>query len=356
MFFRALRSDRGSAMVIYVVMFVALLGFAAVAVDTGRVIVEKQKLQDAVDAAALAAAQKLPSEADATSAANRYVTLNGFSPSDITVTFADSDKTIIVSARKKIDYTFGNILGLGSTTVGQVSKATYTPIKSAFDYALFSGSKTNTLSINGSKYMITGNTHTNSSFTANGSTITITGACEAASTITIKGGTINVTTRVPNAPYVDMPDFSDTIKQQAMNAGHCYSSDVTFNSSYIDVGGSIYVNGNVTINGSKFKGVGCILATGSVTFNGSSQTVYTGDAVCIYSKTGDININGSSATVDGILYAPKGCVRMNGSYQTVNGRVIGNTVNINGSSITITITGDVEDLTSLPADVVKLTK
>ena len=71
------------------------------------------------------------------------------------------------------------------------------------------------------------------------------------------------------------------------------------------------------------------------------------DAVCFCSKSGNIIINGSNATLDGILYAPGGSIIMNGSNQTVKGRVIANTVTINGSDLKII--GGTSGLASLPA-------
>jgi hypothetical protein len=350
--FKALRNNKGSTMVIYVCMFVVMLGMAAVVVDIGRVAVEQQRLQNAVDAAALAAAAQLPDASEAAAAATKYAVLNGLSASDIDVTFSDSNKSVFITAKKDITYVFAQILGISGTTARTSSKAQCGSLGCAFNYALFSGSKTTTLSINGSAYSIVGSTHTNNNFSANGSSITITGTCEAMKTISINGSSISVSSRVPNAAYVSMPDFADDIKQQAEQAGQYYTGNKTFNGSSIDVTEPLFVNGSITINGSKFKGVGCIFATGSITFNGSSQDVSTSDAVCIYSQTGSITINGSSTTIDGILYAPGGSINMNGSSQTVNGRVIGNTVNINGSNIKI-ISGT-KELSSLPAGVVKL--
>lgn len=350
--FKTLRNNKGSTLIIYVVMVAALLSMTAVVVDTGSVMVQKQRMQNAVDAAALAAARNLPNADEAADAANRYMELNGFSADDITITFTDSNKAITIKSRKTVTYTFARILGLSSTTINTYAKAQCATLGRAFNYTIFSGSKTATLSLNGSKYYVGGSVHTNSSFNANGSNITITGACEAVKTITVNGGSISIPTRIPNASTIAMPDFSETIRQQAEAYGQIYNGNKTFNGSSIDVSAPIYVNGNVTINGSKFKGIGCIFATGSITFNGSSQNMSTSDAVCIYSQTGSITLNGSAATIDGILYAPNGSIIMNGSSQSVNGRIIANTVNLNGSNIRII--GGTNELNSLPSSVVKL--
>lgn len=350
--FKALRNNKGSAMIIYVFMFVALLGIAAIAIDTGTVVVKKERLQNAVDAAALAAAQQLPNTTAAAAAAQKYVAFNGFSASDITITFADSNKTIIIKANKQVDYSFAKILGISGTDVTLSSKAACAQIGGAFGYVLFSGSQTSMLSLNGSSYTISGNAHTNANFTANGSSNTISGSCEAVGNITVNGGNNHIDKRVPHASVVTMPDFSDSIKQQAQACGQLYNGDKTFNGSSIDVTEPLYVNGNITINGSKFKGVGFLFATGNITFNGSSIKMSSGDSVCIYSKSGSIRVNGSGAAVDGILYAPGGGITMNGSNQVVHGRVIGNSVILNGSGIQII--GSAADVNCLPSSYVKL--
>lgn len=350
--FKALRNNRGSAMIIYACMFVVMLGMAAVAVDTGTVAVAKQRLQAAVDAAALAAAQELPDTSAATSAANRYVTLNGFSPSDITVSFENSGKTIVIHATRKVDYTFAKILGISSTNLGLTAKAACAQLGGAFNYAIFSGSQTSSLTLNGSSYTITGSTHTNYNFIANGSNNKITGACEAAGAITVHGSGNGIATRIPGADIISMPDLSETIRQQAEAAGQIYVGDKTFNGSSIDLSSPVYVDGNITINGSKFTGVGFLFATGNITFNGSSLKMSTGDSVCIYSQNGNIRMNGSGAQIDGILYAPGGAVTMNGSSQTVHGRVIAKTVNMNGSGTTVT--ASTADMNCLPSSYVKL--
>jgi Flp pilus assembly protein TadG len=352
MLLKTLRNNRGAAMILYTFMFVGMLGMTAVAVDTGTVAVQRQQLQKAVDSAVLAAAQYLPDTGAARSAANHYCELNGFPPSAISVTFADSNKSIVIHAQKQIDYTFARILGIESTTVQLSAKAMSGTMGGAFNYALFSGSKTNTLTLNGSGYSITGSTHTNHNFTANGSNMTITGNCEATGTITVNGSNINIAHRSPGSAIVSMPDFAESIRQQAEAAGQIYNGDKTFNGSSIDVDHPVYVNGNITINGSKFTGTGFLFATGNITFNGSSMRMSSGDSVCIYSKNGNIRVNGSSAEVDGILYAPGGNITMNGSHQLVRGRVIGNTVTLNGSQIEII--GSSGDLDCLPKTYVKL--
>lgn len=349
-----LKSNKGSTIIIITMAFTLLLGICAFVIDIGIVELEKQRLQNAIDASSLAATKELPDTVKASNVTNQYIQLNGYTPSDISVSFSDSNKTINISAAKTVKYFFAQVFGYKNTIVYLSSSATSGSIGDAFNYVLFSGSKTTTLTLNGSSQYIGGNSHTNKNFTANGSKLTITGACEALSTITINGSQININSRIPNAPFVAMPDFSDTINQQAQQAGQAFNGNKTYNSSNIDVNSPIYVNGSVSVNGSHFRGKGVVLATGDITFNGSNLNESTNDAICFYSKNGNITINGSHATFEGILYAPNGSITMNGSNQTVNGRVIGNSVTFNGSNLNII--GGTNELLSLPSSGIKLIK
>ncbi len=352
MFSRYLKNEKGVAIVLFAMLITLLMGFGAIAVDVGRVILEQTSLQNAVDATTLAAAQELPDTVKATAKANEYIAANGYAPADITIMFSNSNKTMTIEAKKILNYTFARVIGFDNKMVRTSAAAQTDGIGDSFNYALFSGGLTNTLSLNGSNMYIGGSSHSNKNFSANGSQLTITGACEAKTTISINGSSINIPTRVPNAPFVPMPDFSEIIKQQAEKAGTLYTGNKTFNGSNMNVEESIYVNGNVTINGSRFTGKGCVLATGSITFNGSNLNATSNDAVCFYTKTGNITINGSSQTFEGILYAPNGNINMNGSSQTVRGRVIGKSVTINGSSLLIQ--SGTNEMSSLPSKGVKL--
>lgn len=351
---RLIKSKKGTTSVLFAISLAMLLGFTAAVADFGNVCVEKGNLQNAVDAAALAAAQDLPDTTKALTTANQYIQANGFTSSDVSVSFTNSNKTINITGTKAINFTFAKVLGINNTTAHVSSSASTGSIGDAFNYVLFSGSKTSTLALNGSTFTITGSSHTNKNFTANCSTINISGACEAMGTVTVNGSSININSKVPNASFVSMPDFSAAIKLQAQQSGTTYNSSKTFSGSTFNVNSPIYVNGGLTINGSSFKGNGCILTTGDINFNGSSLMQTTSDSVCFYTQSGNININCSNMEIDGIMYAPNGTITINGSNEVIHGRVIANAVAVNTSSIKII--GSSTDLASLPSSGVKLIK
>jgi len=343
---KQLKNEKGSTIIIFSMVLVMMLGFSALVIDIGNVALHKAKTQSVVDSIALAAAQDLPDTAKATETAQQYAQLNGISPSAIQVTFTNSNNSIRIVADEHVDYFFAKVLNLEGTNVESKSGATKSMEGCAFGYTLFSGDKTIPLIINGAWMDIMGSTHSNSSFIVNGSHLSITGVAEACSSITTNGNWISIGQTLPNSSYIDMPDFSELIKAQAQQAGTAYNGNKTYNGSNLSVDSDMYVNGSVTINGARFSGNGCILAERDVIFNGSNLNQTSGDAVCIYSKTGNIIINGSGAEFDGIVYAPNGSVIFNGSNQTIHGRVVAKSITINGSNLSVI--GGMTETNSLP--------
>jgi len=345
-----LGKNDGNSMIIYGITLSLLIGICALVVDIGRVSIEKNRFQNALDAAALAAAAELPDINRAKEVAQEFVEKNGFSHDDITVVFQNGDREIHIYGSKEIRYLFARILQFDAVTIEPKAAAGAGPGK-AFDYALFSGSTSQALIINGGGTKITGSTHTNHEFILHGGKTTITGACEAVKTLTITGSNVNIGVQVPNAQFVDMPDFTDIIKQQAQACGTYYNSSKVYDNN-VTVNASVFVDGEININSARFSGTGCLLAKNSIVFNGSSLYSSPGDAICFYSENGNIIFNGANSEIHGIIYAPKGTVIFNGANQTVYGRVIANNIIFNGSGLTV-VSGS-EDLQSLPVQSIKL--
>ena len=69
---RRTRREEGQVIVIMVLFLTVLCGFAGMTIDIGRIYVAQRQLQEAVDAAALAAAQDLPTTATANSDVTAY--------------------------------------------------------------------------------------------------------------------------------------------------------------------------------------------------------------------------------------------------------------------------------------------
>lgn len=354
---KRIKNESGQSAILLALAMVVLCGVVGIVVDTGTVAVEKGQLQTAADAAALAAAHDLPSANTARNTAERYAQANGVDSTNVSTTtpYNGDAKKVEVICSETVEYTFARVLGFTSTVVSARAVAQKTGMSGgAFGYAIFSGSENSRLGLHSSSLNVTGSIHSNdeimmngssqtingnaeavNSYAAHGSSITVTGTVQASS-ITAHGSNINIPNRYSVAsPVIDMPDFSGNILAEAEASGTKYTGDKLFNGSGISVDSSIYVDGRVTVAGSTFSGTGVLLATGNIQLNGSCIEQSSSTSVCIYSKNGDIQINGSNIRIDGVLYAPNGFIQINGSNIVVNGRVIGKEVQLNGSSITV---------------------
>ena len=389
---KLLHGQRGNIAILFALCLPVLLGCAALAVDLARLNLTKVELQNAADAAALAGAKSLSvSSTVATATALQVAQSNFANASQIQVAVIQTGYwdlttksfstpgtpgtgkvpaimvTVPISSTQNngpLKLFFAPILGIANISNIQASSIAIlnNGTGGPFDYAIFSGSNTETLTFNGSGFTITGSVHTNDDLNINGSSITITGAAEAYGNFSINGsgnhlGSTNVNgTFVPNGSgnsfgsqssntsIISMPDFSASVAAEAAAANQTYTGNKTINGSNI-TSSSMYVQGNLTVNGSAFTATGAVMADGNITINGSG--VASGNSqVAFYSKNGDININGSGYNLNGLFYAPNGHIKINGSGIKVNGSVVGKEINVNGSSFTVNRTDF--PITSLP--------
>ncbi len=77
-FWQPFREQKGQSLVIFAAAFVGLLGMMGLALDLGRVYIERVTINRATDAATLAAVVELPYEEDAMNRAIEYLRLNGY--------------------------------------------------------------------------------------------------------------------------------------------------------------------------------------------------------------------------------------------------------------------------------------
>jgi len=94
------RSQRGITLVVVTIALFSLILVGGLALDIGRVMVNKARLQATVDAAALSAAKVLDvtgSTTQATTAANNILTLNARNHSDLWSMFGSVTKTVVYS-------------------------------------------------------------------------------------------------------------------------------------------------------------------------------------------------------------------------------------------------------------------
>ncbi|MFP5105677.1 pilus assembly protein TadG-related protein [Neobacillus sp. C211] len=125
-----LRDESGAAVVIVAISMVVLLGFAALAIDGGRIYFEKSKLQKALDAAVLAGAQGLiQGETQAIANANGVAKDNGYSLSESDLTIVGN--SIRATKQTNVSLTFARAIGITDSNVSATAKAVVGHLKTA---------------------------------------------------------------------------------------------------------------------------------------------------------------------------------------------------------------------------------
>ncbi len=374
---RGLSGERGGSPWIAVFAITVLLAFTAMAVDLGVAYLETSKLQSALDAGALAGANHLPDTAAATAAAINCVQLNGYTASDVTVNFSDSNSKIKLSAAKEVDTMFLKVLGINEWNINRGAAATkFEPggTSGIFGYRIFSGSEYHTLTLE-SNCDILGNIHSNGGFNAKAN-VDVQGTVASVSSYDAHKNADIAHVNYP-AQVLEMPDFSQAIAQMSpmyppehyqehanaskyngvsnttlngskyITGNFSFGSNVTLNgdlfvngnltlSSNVEINGSIYVTGNATvssnadINGPLYAAGwiniqsnatvnGYVIANGNITI--SSNVDVDNEPFCIYSANGNISLS-SNIDVTGLVYAPKGDVTLSSNVD-IYGGVIG---------------------------------
>jgi len=374
-----LKRECGQSVLIVVLSIAMLCGIAALVVDIGQVTVAQGQLQNAADAAALAAAKSLPDATNAKSAAVQYAGLNGVDTANTTATtpYNGSTNKIEVVCKKTVQYTFARILGLNSKVVSARAVAQKSNANGAFGYALFSGGLNSLLGLYTDSFDVTGSVHSNYTLQMNGSTQKISGNLESVSSLTSGvtnltiGGTcqgssiqingdaskINAPTRVQSpAAVIDMPSFWQDIKNEATAAGTAYmigsGGTKVLSGSAINVDSSIYSSGGIQVAACSFTGQGSICAEKNIQLAGNAIKSNSSASVCIYSVNGDISFATDGLTIYGTLYAPNGTIGIYAKNITIYGRVIAKNIIITGSNVKI-ISGS-SDLDFLPGGTISL--
>lgn len=110
---------------------------------------------------------------------------------------------------------------------------------------------------------------------------------------------------------------------------------MSFSDAYVDISNGIMVNGTLGVYSSQFTGSGIIYAQNSINYSVGEISNSDGGFVVFCAANGDININASNTTINGIIYAPNGTVTITGFNVTINGRIIADKFNFWGSNLTI---------------------
>ena len=118
------KDDRGQALILVALSMVVLIGVAALSVDYGYLAWQKRDLQNAADAAALAAAWELPNggyEARADEYIAKYIDVTEM-PTTVTTTKLNG-KTVRVEIDRQYNTMFAKVLGISSSDVYAMAEA-----------------------------------------------------------------------------------------------------------------------------------------------------------------------------------------------------------------------------------------
>ena len=123
--------DKGNVAIILCLVFTVLLGFTAYVIDIGLVYVEKVKLSNAIDSAALAAILELPTDAiKAKNVATDYLQKNNVDPSKVSIIISADNKSIQMEGIKNVNHFFAPIFRINSSNINANTKAIIAPVKS----------------------------------------------------------------------------------------------------------------------------------------------------------------------------------------------------------------------------------
>jgi Flp pilus assembly protein TadG len=140
--------DSGVVTVLAALCMVVLMGFVALAVDSGSLYVQRTQMQKAVDGAALAGAYDIGINTQNAADATTYARKNGVTSGELTVnryatTFAASDSWTVTASRQ-VSLAFAPFLGINTGTITVSATAINSPINGVpgsnlMPYAIWGG-------------------------------------------------------------------------------------------------------------------------------------------------------------------------------------------------------------------------
>lgn len=361
-------SETGQVLVLFTLAIATIMGFVALTIDVGLILHERRGMQNAADAAALAAVQDLPtSPATAVVAAHKWAADNGYGPSSgATVTvntpYNGDTASVEVIIEQDTPYVFARALGFNSVSVHARAVAVRDP---GYGYAIFSYNSgcnaPNDLDMSGADFDIQGDIHTNGDLKLSSSDIladgSVTYTCDPP---LVSGSNVDASDGFESSAYEDWPiiyDYNDFLPCTFNSGGDMTitKQDTQYwvnddpNTGTLKPG--VYcANGDITVWGD---------ASGTVTFVSKKTVSFTGGSfdldayelnVLAYSSfepknqtLSAIKVNATSFTWTGILMAPFGEIQFSAkNADSDSGSIMGATVKISlsGGSITAPIDPD----------------
>lgn len=168
-----MKNENGAVIVFVALMMVVLLAFASLGIDMGLAYYNREKLQTACDAAALAGAQYLPNTVQAKKYAEQYFNANYSNHNAVNLnigfTVTEGKSRISVSADTDVNSAFGGVVGIkkinvatnAAASVQVVSSPSAPAGKAEFPYLLYAQTSSSPLALGGNYFEIDGAVHSN---------------------------------------------------------------------------------------------------------------------------------------------------------------------------------------------------
>lgn len=309
-----------------ILMMGLLLGAVALSLTIGTVYWAHGRLQNAVDAAALAGAQAV-ADGDPNAPADQIAMLTqnwGQASGTVEMLSAD-ERTVQASASAQVPGGFAGLFGISHFTVHARAVARWGP-GPAFDYALFQGSNIQPLDLGPGT--ITGNVHANNCVTTHGNP-------DISGTVTVSAPGSGCMSGVVTVPPITLSDWTLTQLKAVPGVTVLSSEPAAWTQSGAVITGTYVVTGDVTlthavVNGSIVAYGGNLLFDGGVDGTNASS-FFTLAAMKAGGAGGDLQVNGGARINGGVLYAPEGTITINGGGNTdIVGAVVANVVVVHG--------------------------
>lgn len=217
------------------------------------------------------------------------------------------------------------------------------------NYLIYSLSNEKPVVINHETALISG-----SVYSANQLEFTGNGSCMVDDTVntalTVKD---NITCGNISNDKLTIPDYTAMLSDSLLY-DDCYSENVALDNMEYDISKGLFTEGSLILDQTTLKNNGYIKAVNNIKYNALSSNK-SGYNVFMYSEKGDIYIQGANITLNGIFYAPNGKIEINAKNLTVNGMIIANSVELNGTEVSINKLTDEKILNFEPSFDIKVT-
>jgi len=249
---------------------------------------------------------------------------------------------ILAAVTLATSFDYSPLVVYGAEVIDAIASAAYHD--NAFEYGLFVGSESQGVEINAGHFCLDGDMHGNEDFVYRGTGINVTGRLETVGEMTISVSDPEYEEHIgsmkEDCAVLPMPDITEEIEAVVLEDCQLYHGYAGFYGEEILVSTPIYVAGSAGIGSGVFEGDGTLYATESIYYSCGEVGNLNDGKVLFVAENGNIQINASNTTLNGILYAPRGNVTITGENVTINGRIIANSFHFYGSNLNIVVGED----------------